>query len=114
MPLIYKIVPQDLWRQSERAGVFTGSPVDLADGYIHFSTTAQAAETARRHFHGQVDLLLAAFDAGSLGADLRWEASRGGDLFPHLYAPLATAAARWVKPLPWDGAAHVFPEGWMA
>ncbi len=114
MPLIYKIVPQDLWRQAVEAGVFTGSPVDLEDGYIHFSTAAQAPETARRHFHGQAGLLLAACDAGALGGALRWEPSRGGDLFPHLYASLPIAAACWVKPLPWDGTAHIFPEGWMS
>lgn len=114
MSLIYKIVPQALWQQALETGVFHGAPVDLADGYIHFSTAAQAAETARRHFHGQDGLLLAAVDAEALGPALRWEPSRGGDLFPHLYAPLAIATAFWVKPLPWDGKAHVFPEGWMS
>jgi uncharacterized protein (DUF952 family) len=85
-------------------------PVDLADGYIHFSTAAQARETAAKHFAGQADLVLVAVDAGALGTALRWEPSRGGQLFPHLYAELPMAAVRWVKPLPLgpDGV-HVFP-----
>lgn len=112
MTTIYKIVPGALWQEAVASGVFTGAPVDLADGYIHFSTARQAVETARRHFHGQHNLLLAAFDSRSFAADLRWEPSRGGDLFPHLYAVLAPETALWVKPLPWDGACHVFPGGW--
>ncbi|WP_406856380.1 DUF952 domain-containing protein [Alsobacter sp. KACC 23698] len=109
--LIYKIVPAPLWRAAEAAGAFAGAPVDLADGYIHFSTAAQARETARKHFAGQPDLLIVAFEADDLGAALKWEPSRGGDLFPHLYAPAPTAAARSVDPLPIgsDGAHH-FPE----
>jgi uncharacterized protein (DUF952 family) len=113
MSRIFKIVPEELWRKAEAAGAFLGAPVDLADGFIHFSTAQQAEETARRHFHGQTGLLLAAFAAEDLG-DVRWEPSRGGDLFPHLYGPLDTTAALWVKPLPWDGGKHVFPEGWAA
>jgi uncharacterized protein (DUF952 family) len=109
--LIYKIVPAPLWRAAEAAGSFAGAPVDLADGYIHFSTAAQARETARRHFVGQPDLLLVAVEADDFGPALKWEPSRGGDLFPHLYAALPTAAARSVDPLPLgpDGA-HLFPE----
>ena len=98
--MIYKIVPRGLWQSAEAAGVFLGAPVDLADGFIHFSTAEQARETAARHFAGQRDLLLAAVDADRLGAALRWEPSRGGALFPHLYAPLAIADVLWVKPLP--------------
>lgn len=111
MTTIYKIVPQALWREAERTGTFTGAPVDLADGYIHFSTAAQALETASRHFAGQGDLLLVAVEGDRLGPTLRWEPSRGGDLFPHLYAPLAVAGVLWVKPLPLgpDGR-HAFPE----
>ncbi|MCO5147745.1 MAG: DUF952 domain-containing protein [Aquamicrobium sp.] len=109
--LIYKIAPRALWREAEARGTFAGAPVDLADGYIHFSTAAQARETAAKHFSGQDDLLLVAVDAEGLGAALKWEVSRGGALFPHLYAPLDPAAALWVKPLPLgaDGA-HIFPE----
>jgi uncharacterized protein (DUF952 family) len=107
---IYKICPQTLWREAERQGVFTGAPVDLADGFIHFSTAAQAPETARRHFAGQDDLLLVAVDGAKLGDALKFEVSRGGDLFPHLYAPLDLGAVRWVKPLPLDADGHVFPD----
>ncbi|QRM54140.1 DUF952 domain-containing protein [Sinorhizobium sp. BG8] len=109
--IVYKIVPASLWRSARESGVFEGAPVDLADGYIHFSTANQVKETAARHFGGQTDLLLVAVDADSLGEKLLFEASRGGDLFPHLYAPLAVSAVIWEKPLPLgaDGA-HVFPE----
>lgn len=108
--LIYKICPRPLWQEAEAAGVFNGAPIDLADGYIHFSTAEQARETAARHFAGQDDLMLVAVDAGALGEALRFEVSRGGALFPHLYAPLALGAVRWVRPLPLgaDGA-HLFP-----
>ena len=109
--VIYKICPAALWREAERAGVFTGAPVDLADGYIHFSAADQVAETAARHFAGQDDLVLVAVDADRLGASLCWEASRGGEFFPHLYGPLPLNTVRWVKPLPLgiDGR-RVFPE----
>ena len=106
---IYKITPASLWREAERAGAFTGAPVDLADGFIHFSTAGQVAETAARHFAGQHDLVLVAVDAGALDA-LRHEPSRGGALFPHLYGTLPLSAVRWVKPLPLGPAGHVFPE----
>jgi uncharacterized protein (DUF952 family) len=111
MTLIYKICSEALWREAERVGVFAGAAIDLEDGYIHFSTAAQAPETAARHFGGQGDLVLVAIDAGALGDGLRWEPSRGGDLFPHLYGALRLDAVRWVRPLPLgpDGR-HVFPE----
>jgi uncharacterized protein (DUF952 family) len=109
-PLIYKIAPAALWAAAEQASVFNGAPVDLADGYIHFSTAAQARETAAKHFAGQADLKLVAVEAAALGAALKWEPSRGGALFPHLYAPLPLTAVRWVRDLPLgaDGA-HIFP-----
>ena len=107
---IYKICPQALWRGAERQGVFTGAPVDIADGFIHFSTAAQAPETARRHFAGQDDLLLVAVDAEKLGEALKFEVSRGGDLFPHLFAPLDLDAVQWVKSLPLGADGHVFPD----
>ncbi|WP_132254476.1 DUF952 domain-containing protein [Methylobacterium segetis] len=112
MPLIYKICPESLWREAEAAGRFTGAPVDHADGFIHFSTAAQVAETAARHFAGAGDLLLVAVEAEALGPALRYEPSRGGDLFPHLYAELPVSAVRAVEPLPLgpDGR-HVFPKG---
>lgn len=100
MALIYKIVPRELWRQAEQAGNFTGAPVDQADGHIHFSTHGQLAETAARHFAGQASLLLVAVEEGKLGPGLVYEPSRGGDLFPHLFGPLALDAVRWTAPLP--------------
>jgi uncharacterized protein (DUF952 family) len=107
---IYKICPAALWREAEAVGRFDGAPVDLADGFIHFSTGAQAVETAARHFAGQDELLLIAVDVGMLGEALKYEVSRGGALFPHLYAPLPLAAVKWVKPLPLDAAGrHAFP-----
>lgn len=111
MNIIYKICPRSLWQQAEQANSFTGAPIDIQDGYLHFSTAQQVKETANRHFSGQSDLLLIAIDADKLGAALRYEPSRGGDLFPHLYAPLALSAVLWVKPLPLgpDGR-HVFPD----
>ena len=111
MALIYKIVPRSLWADAVAAGVFKGAPIDLTDGYIHFSTAVQVRETAAKHFQGQSDLLLAAFNPQEFGAALKWEPSRGGALFPHLYQDLRTDAAVWVKDLPLDAAGtHVFPD----
>jgi len=110
MALIYKICPAALWRQAAAEGIFRGAPVDLADGYIHFSTAQQVTETAAKHFAGQRDLLLIAVDADQLGSNLKWEPSRGGALFPHLYAPLDLKAVRSVAPLPLgDDGRHMFP-----
>ena len=108
--LVYKIIAAAEWRAAERDGIFHGAAVDRHDGYIHFSTAAQVAETAARHFAGQADLLLVAFDAVAFGSVLKWEPSRGGALFPHLYGTLHPHAACWIKPLPLgrDGK-HVFP-----
>src|SRR5262244_142482 len=108
---IYKICDATTWQAAERLGEFTGAPVDLADGYIHFSTAEQVAETAAKHFAGQRDLVLVAVDADTLGPALKWEPSRGGALFPHLYGKLPLRAVRWIKPLPLgpDGQ-HVFPK----
>lgn len=111
MPLVYKICPRPLWREAEAQGEFRGAPVDLADGYIHFSTASQAAETAARHFAAQDDLLLIAVEADDLGEALRFEPSRGGALFPHLYGALPLSAVRSVVELPLgaDGR-HIFPD----
>ncbi|MCB1488257.1 MAG: DUF952 domain-containing protein [Bauldia sp.] len=111
MTAIYKICPAPLWREAEAAGVFEGAPIDKQDGYIHFSTAAQVSETAALHFAGVNDLLLVAVDADRLGDALRYEPSRNGDLFPHLFAPLGLDAVVWVKPLPLgpDGR-HAFPD----
>ena len=100
MTLIYKIVPRPLWQQAQAVGLFTGATVDLVDGFIHFSAADLVAATAAKHFAGQDGLLLVAVEAEALGDDLRWEASRGGALFPHLYAPLRVDQARSVEPLP--------------
>ena len=110
MTLIYKICPRPLWQEADRARVFDGAPIDRADGYIHFSTAAQVRETAAKHFAGQTDLLLVAVDAAALGPALKWEPSRGGALFPHLYGTLALDAVRWVEELPLGRDGHVFPE----
>ena len=97
--LIYKICPEAAWREAERAGRFNGSPVDLADGFIHFSAAGQVRETAARHFSGTDALLLVGVDPAALGDALRWEPSRGDALFPHLYAPLPLSAVRKVEHL---------------
>ncbi len=99
MTLVFKIVATDAWRAAERIGSFEGAAVDRADGYIHFSTAAQVRETAAKWFAGRDDLTLAAVDADALGPALRWEVSRGGALFPHLYAPLPMSAVVWARPL---------------
>ena len=100
MGRIYKILPGAAWEAALAAGAFDGSPVDHADGFIHFSTAAQARETARRHFAGQSELVVLEVEADDLGERLKWEPSRGGDLFPHLYGPLAVSAVRGVVPAP--------------
>ena len=110
MRVIYKIVSESLWREAERAGVLRGAPVDLADGFIHLSTADQVVETAERHFAGQDGLVIVAVDAGRVADALRWEPSRGGGLFPHLYAPLPMEAVLWVKALPLSSGRHAFPE----
>jgi uncharacterized protein (DUF952 family) len=107
---IYKICAHEVWAESEVAGRFVGAGIDLIDGYIHFSTAAQVKETARKHFKGQKNLLLIAVDPAALGDRLKYEPSRGGDLFPHLYAELPMSAVLWVKPLPvGEDGEHLFP-----
>jgi uncharacterized protein (DUF952 family) len=97
---IYKICDEASWRAAEADGWFRGSAADARDGFIHFSTRAQLAETAARHFAQQCDLILVAVDGDQLGPKLKWERSRGGDLFPHLYGALPLDAVRWTRPLP--------------
>jgi uncharacterized protein (DUF952 family) len=110
MTTIYKICETAQWAQAERDRAFRGSAVDLADGYIHFSTAAQVADTAAKHFAGMPDLVLVAVDAEGLGGALKWEKSRGGALFPHLYGSLPTTAVRWVQALLLDcDGRHVLP-----
>ena len=111
MTTIYKICGEASWRAAEQAGAYRGSEADARDGFIHFSTAAQVAETATRHFAQQTDLMLVAVDGDALGAALKWERSRNNELFPHLYGPLPLAAVRWARPLPdeVDGL-RAFPE----
>lgn len=109
--LIYKVCAASEWGEAVATGAYRGSAVDLRDGFIHFSTGAQLAETLRRHFAGQRDLVLVAVDPGDLGFRLRWEPSRGGDLFPHLYGELAVSLARQVSPLDVDGEGQPRPRG---
>ena len=99
---ILKIEQAARWAQAVGAGVYTGAPVDHADGFIHFSAPDQLKETLARHFAGQRDLLLIAVDPAVLGEALKWEPSRGGALFPHLHGPLTTASVAAVRPLPDD------------
>lgn len=98
MGLIYKIVPRTLWEDAEKSGRFDGAPVDLADGFIHFSSAHQLMETANKHFRGQDDLLLIAVDPACLGEALRYEVSRGGAFFPHLYTSLQCSDVSSVTP----------------
>lgn len=109
--IIYKIVSRTEWKEALKHGVFEGSPVDIEDGYIHFSTADQVRETASKHFRGKSDLLLLFVDDNALGTALRREPSRGGDLFPHLYAPLDVSSVLNSLPLePDENGNHVFPE----
>ena len=112
MATIYKICGRALWDAAAAAEVFAGTAVDARDGFIHFSAASQVAQTAARHFGGATDLMLLAVDADALGPALKWETSRGGELFPHLYGPLPLAAVLWARPLAEDAAAGgaVIPE----
>ena len=92
MTLAYKILTADQWAQFQGKGIFTGAPVDVADGYIHMSTADQLDETLARHFAGQTGLVIATIDLTQLGDALKWEVSRGGALFPHYYGALPIAA----------------------
>lgn len=100
--LVFKILSATDWRGACATGAFQGSPDDLRDGYIHLSCSHQLKGTLHKYFRGTADSLLVAFEAAALGPLLRFERSRGGDLFPHLYAPLPTAAALWQRPLHLD------------
>ncbi|MCV6601317.1 MAG: DUF952 domain-containing protein [Cohaesibacter sp.] len=115
--IIYKICPQALWDAAQQSGQFEGAPVDLEDGYIHFSTASQVVETAGKHFKNQSDLLLLCVSIQKIQEgphSLKWEASRGGDLFPHLYGPMALSAVVKCDPLPLgaDGT-HTFPDSFL-
>ncbi len=97
---VYKIIPSKEWAAAKAKGVFAGSAVDLKDGFIHLSSAAQAGETARLHFNGQAGLMLLTLDSGRLGDDLKWEPSRGGQLFPHLYRSLDPSEVEAERDLP--------------
>jgi uncharacterized protein (DUF952 family) len=113
--MIFKLVAGEEWSAACEEGIFHGSCDDVRDGFIHFSAPHQVRETAARHFKGVHGLLLVACDEAALGAALRWERSRGGDLFPHLYGPLPTALALWSKPLaPGDDGAPDIPADILA
>ena len=99
MSLIYKILPASEWDRAVTIGRFEGSAIDMKDGYIHLSAAAQVQETARLHFRGQQGLVLVVLESDALGEALKWEPSRGGVLFPHLYGPLDVALAQEVRPL---------------
>ena len=111
MSTIYKICPASAWREAERQGVYRGSADDARDGYIHFSTAPQVAETARKFFTGQTGLFLVEVDADALGPALRYERSRNDELFPHLYGDLDLGAVNGILDLPMraDGS-HAIPE----
>jgi uncharacterized protein (DUF952 family) len=111
---LYKITTAEEWRNAEEAGEFKGSALDLKDGFIHFSAADQVRETARLHFAGQINLVLVEVTENAVAAHLKWEASRGGQLFPHLYASLYPNQINWVRQLPWDGVDHQFPADFAA
>lgn len=112
MTIIYRIIAREDWQAAKAAGSFAGTAHDIRDGFIHFSTAAQAAETALKHYAGQQELLLLHVDTATLTAPLKWEASRGGDLFPHLYGSLPVGAVHRIEPLPLDPKTgrHLFPD----
>ncbi len=109
--LIYKIFRAAEWAALQANGETRGAPVDLSDGFVHFSTAGQANETAAKHFAGQDGLMLLALDADAMGEALKWEVSRGGDRFPHLYRALRLDEILWARPLPLVDGRHRFPEG---
>jgi uncharacterized protein (DUF952 family) len=111
--LIFKIFRRPEWNAFRDAGQTAGAPVDLADGFIHFSTAGQVPETAARHFATESDLVLVAVRPDALGAALKWEPSRGGALFPHLYRSLRLDEVVWDKSLPLGATGHIFPEGML-
>ncbi|SFN93741.1 Uncharacterized conserved protein, DUF952 family [Roseovarius lutimaris] len=108
---IYKIFRAPEWAELRAKGETRGAPVDLADGFVHFSTLEQTPETAAKHFAGEDGLMLVAIEVDRLGDDLKWEASRGGALFPHLYRTLALSDVAWGQPLPLVDGVHQFPAG---
>ncbi len=109
--MIYKILRQPEWDALRATGSSTGAAVDVADGYIHFSTIEQVQETAAKHFAGEDGLMLLGVEPEPLGDNLKWEPSRGGALFPHLYRELRLTDIAWAQPLPLLDGVHQFPQG---
>jgi len=107
--LVYKIFRSEEWQAMQAAGESQGAPIDLQDGYVHLSTGAQATETAAKHFAGIDNLVLLAIESDALGAELKWEVSRGDALFPHLYRNMRMTDVLWCKPMPLVDGVHVFP-----
>lgn len=107
--VIYKIFRRPEWDSLRQSGETLGAPIDLSDGYIHFSTAEQVVATAAKHFAAESDLVLVAVDPDKLGAALVWEPARGGALFPHLYAAMPLSAVVWDTSLPLGAAGHIFP-----
>ena len=109
--VLYKIMSKQEWEKAQAQGIYEGSEVDRRDGFIHLSAAHQVRATAQKHFSGRADLLLVSVMEKNLGQNLKWEASRGGDLFPHIYGPLQLDAISEVMPLPLVNGTHQFPEG---
>jgi len=108
---IYKILRAAEWAALSEFATTGGAPIDAADGYIHFSTAAQVQETLDKHFAGETGLVLLAYDADRMGDNLKWEPSRGDQLFPHLYSALSLADMIWQRPITTTDAGHTLPEG---
>lgn len=109
--LIFKIFRPSEWHELHVQGTTKGAPIDVADGYIHFSTAAQIAETAAKHFADAGDLMVLALEADTLGGDLKWEVSRGDQMFPHLYRDMRLSDVLWARPYPKGNSGHILPEG---
>jgi uncharacterized protein (DUF952 family) len=111
VPVVYKIMSRQEWETAQAQGIYKGSEVDRADGFIHLSAAHQVRATAQKHFSRQTDLLLLSVREEDLGQSLKWDVSRGGDLFPHIYGPLPISAVSEVIPLPFVNGVHQFPGG---
>ena len=109
--LVFKIFRRPEWEAFQGDGKTKGAPIDVGDGFIHFSTAGQLAETLALHFSGEDDLLILALDAEQLGDALRWEPSRGGNLFPHLFREMLLSDILWARPCPLGQDGHIIPEG---
>ena len=111
VPVLYKIMSKQEWEKAQAQGIYEGSEVDRKDGFIHLSAAHQVRATAQKHFSGKTDLLLISVLEKNLGSNLKWEVSRGGDLFPHIYGALQLDSTSEVVPLPLLNGVHQFPAG---